>query len=506
MHDLSVLIAALSAARVLVVGDVMLDTFVTGDVTRISPESPVPVLSITRKNRMLGGAGNVLSNLAGLGVRSASMIAIVGADAEGDEVRALAAGFGGRESDILTDTNRPTTLKTRFLAGNHQLLRTDYEKTGPVSEDLEKKIIERVEAYTKDDKIAPGAIILSDYGKGILTSDIIRRIIELAGKKKIPVLVDPKGSDYSRYKGASAVTPNRAELALACGNAPTGSDLDIENAARKIIKDSGVEAVIATRSRDGMSVIRKDKKETTHIRTEAVEVFDVSGAGDTVIAVIGAALATGANLEDAAALATVAGSIVVTKVGTAPIRVEELSEAVVAHDPGKSGVDRTREARVCTSFEALEDVRRWRARGLKIGFTNGCFDILHRGHVLYLNEARSRCDRLVVGLNTDASVKLLKGPSRPVNDQDARAAVIGALGSVDLVVFFGAEHEDNDNTASALINALQPDIYFKGGDYSEEQIPEALVVRAHGGSVDILPFHENHSTTSIIRKVKGEAA
>ncbi|HOO50437.1 MAG TPA: D-glycero-beta-D-manno-heptose 1-phosphate adenylyltransferase, partial [Alphaproteobacteria bacterium] len=328
------------------------------------------------------------------------------------------------------------------------------------------------------------------------------------------VLVDPKGADYSKYKGATLVTPNRKELAEATNNAPTETDNEIVIAAESLIRQSGVKAVIATRSQDGMSIIAQKEdgenfERPYHLRTHAREVFDVSGAGDTVIATIAASLATGAALLEAASLANIAGGIVVGKVGTAPIRVQELIDALTdAHHELEitpsgdfSALDRARSAPVCTWQEALEEVDRWRARGLKVGFTNGCFDILHAGHVNYMNKARNHCDRLVLGLNTDQSVRLLKGPARPVNTQDARATVLGALGSVDLVVFFGAEKAGDDSTAKKLIQHLKPDIYFKGADYTLDSIPEVPTVLSYGGEVKLIDLTQGLSTTNIIAKI-----
>ncbi len=393
---------------------------------------------------------------------------------------------------MLIDDERPTIVKTRFLAGHQQLLRTDFERKQPLSQAKEKALLQKAEELLAD----ADALIISDYGKGMLSDHVIRALIENARAKKIHVLVDPKGFDYARYKGASVITPNKKELAEATGQARLDSDEDIVKAARKLIDQSGVEAVVATRSRDGMSVVQK-KGEPVHLRTKDIEVFDVSGAGDTVIATIAAALAAGAELNDAAALANIAASIVVSKVGTAPVRAQELRDAL-------DGV--TALAELCTPEEAAENVRRWKAKGLKIGFTNGCFDVLHVGHVSYLAEARKKCDRLVVGLNHDASVRILKGEGRPVHDEASRAAVLSALSSVDMVVMFGAEKEGQDNTAIALIEKLQPDFYFKGGDYTESQIPESPAVKASGGQVCIMPFAEGHSTTASIAKIKGRAA
>ncbi len=499
----------LQNAVVLVVGDIMLDKFIYGGVERISPESPVPVLSVAREDTMLGGAGNALANLAGLGAKGA-ILSLIGNDKEGAEVKSHAKDLGFDITGLITDASRPTIVKTRFLAGHQQLLRADFETKSTLSDEMAASLIKQAEALMEN----IGAVILSDYGKGVLRDDVIAKIIELARAKGLPVIVDPKGNDFSIYKGASAITPNRKELSEATNNHTTDTDEEVIEAAASIIEDCGIDAVVATRSQDGMSIIQKTT-EPVHLRSADIEVFDVSGAGDTVIATIAATLAAGGDLVEAAQLANLAGSIVVTKVGTAPIRIAELEEILASNSvdhllsnrSGQPNIDRTRTAPICAWDEAAEQIRRWKARGLKVGFTNGCFDILHAGHVMYLNETKDRCDRLVIGLNCDASISILKGPDRPVHDELSRAAVLGGLGSIDMVVMFGAKKDGEDNTACALIEALQPDIYFKGGDYTIDQIPETPSVQSYGGEVCVMSELKGHSTTNSIKKMQsGEAA
>ncbi len=487
-------IAAMKDVKIMVVGDVMLDRFVYGEVKRISPESPVPVLSVTRESAMLGGAGNTLANLAGLGAKG-FMLAAVGDDGTGRIIREKAQALDIDTSGLLTDSSHPTTVKTRFLAGHQQLLRSDYDRSTALTPALEKQLLDHAKALIS--KVQ--AVILSDYGKGLLTDTVISGVIALAKKAGVPVIVDPKGKDFTRYKGASAVTPNKKELSEACGGAALNSDEAVIKAAQQIIDACGIEAVVATRSAEGITVVAKGA-EAYHVRGKDIEVFDVSGAGDTVIATLAAALASGATLNDAALIANMAGSIAVTKVGTAPIRAEEL-EAALKEDKIKTGAL----AGICDLDHACEILARWRANGLSVGLTNGCFDILHFGHVSYLADAKARCDRLIVGLNHDKSVRILKGEDRPVHDEASRAAVLAALSAVDLVVLFGAEEEGVDNTACALVEALQPDLYFKGGDYTLDQIPEAPSVKAQGGRVVIIPAQEGHSTTNSLKK-RGQAA
>lgn len=504
------LLERMPQAAVLVVGDIMLDRFVYGDVHRISPESPVPVLSIAREDAMPGGVGNVLSNLAGLGV-AAHVLALTGTDEAGKTLRRLVKDIGVDDKGLIAADDRPTTIKTRFLAAHQQLLRTDFECVMPMQSADEEKILKQAERLIRQ----AGAVVLSDYGKGVLTKRVVAGIIAEASRADIPVLVDPKGNDYSLYKGAAVVTPNRKELSEATGGMKTREDDDVVAAARMVIDTAGIGAVVATRSQDGMTIVEKNAQgfmPPVHLRTEAREVFDVSGAGDTVIAVTAAGLACGASLVEAATLANVAAGLVVAKVGTAPVRYDELRDALgrkdldVAQGSGESRlIDRTREAPVCAAEEAAEHVRRWKARGLRVGFTNGCFDILHSGHVGYLNQARDRCDRLVVALNADESVRRLKGEGRPVNNENARATVIGALGAVDMVVVFGKDKADDDKPVR-LLEKLKPDVYFKGGDYTADQLPETPVVKAYGGRVQIMPLYEGYSTTGTIARVKAEKA
>lgn len=489
-------VRSIEGQQVMVIGDIMFDRFVYGDVKRISPESPVPVLTIAREENMLGGAGNVVANLAGLKARP-FVISVIGNDQEGEIVRDKLKDLGQTDAGLIVSQERPTIIKTRFLASNQQLLRADVEKTHPIPQDIQDRAIEVVRSHIDD----MGAIIISDYGKGMLQDALIQAIIELARAKSIPILVDPKGSDYSRYRGASVVTPNRDELTGATGMA-TETDTDIEAATVALLAQSGIEAVIATRSQDGMTVHTSGQGHI-HMPTKALEVFDVSGAGDTVIATIGAALACGCELENAAALANIAGGIVVAKVGTAMIRSDDmLSRISEMGDIKYQDIDRLYSAPCVSWDEAAEHMERWRARGFRVGFTNGCFDIMHSGHTVYLNDARSMCDRLVVGLNCDDSIKRLKGDERPINDEQCRAAVLGSLGSVDLVILFGAEKSEDDNPLE-LLRRVKPDLLIKGGDYeSLDEIVGHEFVKSYGGDVRLSKLVPQKSTSDVIRKVK----
>lgn len=497
MNNFNGLIKKFSKARAVLVGDIMLDSFVYGGVSRISPEGPIPVLSVTREDTMLGGAGNVFANLRALGCQ-VDVVGALGQDSAGREIMDCVEDMGSSVDGLFIENNRPTILKTRYLSQNQQLLRVDREQASPVSKNTQDQILNYVSKVIGKAQV----LILSDYGKGTLTPPLLKNLIAVAKKNKIPVIVDPKGNDFSIYKGATIVTPNKKELVLATNGAPVQTDKDIEQTSAMLMKQAGIENIIATRSEDGISVIPK-KGKAAHFKTKAQEVYDVSGAGDTVVAALAAVISSGGSLEEAAQIANIAAGLVVAKVGTAVIRADEIL-SVLDKDVDVSLQNRI--ATIADKESAKELIRKWQAQGLKVGFTNGCFDILHYGHVNYLNQAREKCDRLVLGLNHDKSVKILKGEERPINDEMARATVIGALASVDMVVFFGAEEEGQDNTPCELVGDLKPDILMKGGDYTIDQLPEGQVVLSYGGAVEIMPLYEGYSTTNIIKKSKDQAA
>ncbi|HEY0832340.1 MAG TPA: D-glycero-beta-D-manno-heptose-7-phosphate kinase [Azospirillum sp.] len=484
MSDLARHIDSLSSARVLCVGDVMLDRFVYGAVDRVSPEAPIPVLRIERESAMLGGAGNVAANVKALGA-ACRFVSVIGDDSAGAELRRLVASELGGDGGVVSQPGRQTTVKTRFIAGRQQLLRADAETVAPIAAEAANL----VSATVRDALFDVGAVILSDYGKGVLTDKLLGRVIAVARTAGLPVVVDPKGSDYRRYKGASIVTPNRKELMEATGM-PADSDDEVAAACRRIIDTCGIDAVLATRSERGMSVVTRDGT-VAHLPAEAREVFDVSGAGDTVVATLTAALSAGVPLEDAARLANLAAGIVVGKVGTAVVRAPELLEALHTQEW------RHGEAKVATREQAVECAARWRLRGKRVGFTNGCFDLLHPGHVSLLAQAKAACDVLVVGLNSDESVQRLKGPTRPVQSETARATVLASLASVDLVVVFG------EDTPEQLITALRPDVLVKGADYTVATVVGADFVQSYGGKVVLADLVAGQSTTNTIKRMAG---
>jgi len=398
--DLAPRIADLAGATVTCVGDVLLDRFVEGEVDRISPEAPIPVLTVRHEHEMLGGAGNVARNLAALGARC-RFVSIVGEDAAGARVTDLLDAEPGVEARLVAETGRTTGIKTRFVAQAQQLLRTDAETVAPIGDAGAEAVLAAADAGD--------VLVLSDYGKGVLRDDVVAGLIAGARAAGRPVIVDPKGRDFARYRGASLIAPNRNELAEATGMA-TESDDDIARAARHVIETCGIDAVLATRGAQGMTLFEADSADShVHLPAETRDVFDVSGAGDTVVATAAAALGAGLRLADAARIANLAGGIVVGKIGTAVATAADLRAALRRMDSSAA------EDKLATRERAVERVGQWRRQGLRVGFTNGCFDLIHPGHVSLLTQAGAACDRLVVGLNGDDSVTIRSPASRDRN-------------------------------------------------------------------------------------------
>jgi len=434
----------LKTARVLCIGDVMLDHYVYGQVERVSPEAPIPVLWIEREMKTLGGAGNVLRNLRALGA-AASFISVVGNDEAGREIGRLVEAQDGAEAHVLVQPQRTTTVKTRYIAGNQQLLRADHESAIPLDPYIREDMLRLARELVADHSV----VVISDYAKGVLTEGVALESIRAAREAGARVIVDPKGGDHIRYRGADLIKPNRRELAHATGM-PVDTDNEIMAASRALIERCGFNAVLASLGAEGSLLIAADG--AAHIqRAEVREVFDVSGAGDTVVATVAAALAVGVALTDAARLGNFAAGIVVGKIGTAVVYASELTAAL-------NGRDRHDADKVVPRSHALDLVARWRRDGLKIGFTNGCFDLLHPGHVALLGQAKAGCDRLIVGLNSDASTARLKGPRRPIQSETERAAVLASLAAVDLIVMF------EEDTPMELIRDIRPQLLVKGDD------------------------------------------
>jgi D-beta-D-heptose 7-phosphate kinase / D-beta-D-heptose 1-phosphate adenosyltransferase len=479
--ELISLVERLPAARLLCVGDVMLDHYVYGGVERVSPEAPIPILRVERETRTLGGAGNVLRNLQALGVKPC-FVSVIGKDAPGREVQRLAAESTETEVHLLVEADRVTTVKTRYIAGTQQLLRADREQSSPIVASVREDLMRLLQQAAEGCNVT----VLSDYAKGVLEGGVAAAAIAAARAQNHRVVVDPKGFDYTPYRGASVLKPNRSELAAAT-KLPVGNEAEVSRAASSLIERFELGAVLVSLSQDGMLLVEASGA-VHRLPAEAREVFDVSGAGDTAIAVLGASLGAGASLLEAARLANIAAGIVVGKVGTAVVHPSELEDALVSRD-ALAG------QKLLPLPVALDHVARWRRNGYKVGFTNGCFDLLHPGHVSLLAQAKANCDRLVVGLNSDASVRRLKGAGRPVQSEVARAAVLASIASVDMVVLF------EEDTPLDLIAALGPDVLVKGADYRLDEVVGAELVQGRGGKVVLAELMPGHSTTATIARL-----
>jgi D-beta-D-heptose 7-phosphate kinase/D-beta-D-heptose 1-phosphate adenosyltransferase len=475
-------IEAFSSRRILCVGDVMLDRFVRGKILRISPEAPVPVFHIENEERILGGAGNVVRNLEALGA-SVTFISVVGKDREGTEIQDLLNGLPKVKSHLLVDDNRQTTTKTRFIATHQQVMRADQEQTFILNNTLGEELLN----WFKNELPSHDLVVLSDYAKGLFSPAILQSLILEARKQKKQVLVDPKGYDYSRYKGATLLTPNRQELGQAA-SLPIHEEEDVVRAAQKIIKECEIPALIVTRGEEGMTLVEVSGH-CEHLHTQALEVFDVSGAGDTVMATLAVSLASNASLVEAMQFANAAAGLVVAKVGTAVVHQEELLSAL-HHQEVQANEDK-----IVSWQKAQEKIQKWQRQGQRVVFTNGCFDLLHPGHVSLLTQSKKAGDRLVLGLNTDNSVQRLKGPTRPIQQEMARAFVLSSLGCIDLVVLF------DEDTPLELIQTLKPDVLVKGADYTISQVVGASFVQSYGGEVRLIDLVEGQSTTRMVLKM-----
>jgi D-beta-D-heptose 7-phosphate kinase / D-beta-D-heptose 1-phosphate adenosyltransferase len=479
--ELARAVRAFGDARVLVLGDVMLDRYVSGSASRLSPEAPIPVLRPRARRATLGGAANVALNVATLGGHAA-LIGVVGDDADGAEVRRLLT-CSGVTPRLVVVSGRPTTAKTRFMVGHHQLLRLDEETTASIDETTAALVLRQfAEALPTSD-----VVVLSDYAKGVLSDATLEGALAMAKASGRTVIADPKRSEYTAYRGASVLTPNEVEVRQATG-IDAGDDSGAARAGRRALDDTGCGAVLVTRSAKGLTLVRRDAP-ALHLPTRAREVADVSGAGDTLVATLAVALGAGADLPEAAMLANVTAGISVGKPGTATVSREELLGVLHLADLVATG------SKIATRDEAIQRAAAWRAQGLRTGFANGCFDLIHPGHIRLLTEARTRCDRLIVALNTDTSVQRLKGPTRPLQSETARATVMASLAPVDLVVLFP------EDTPLELIQALRPDVLVKGSDYSIDQVVGAELVQGWGGTVLLVELQAGHSTTGTIRRM-----
>jgi D-beta-D-heptose 7-phosphate kinase/D-beta-D-heptose 1-phosphate adenosyltransferase len=487
MFDFEKQLSALARQTVLCVGDLMLDEFVYGEVTRVSPEAPAPVIAVNRSELMIGGAGNVARNLAALGAHCI-FVGVIGDDDAGELLRRSLGEERLIEPYLAVENGRPTTRKVRFVSEHHSthLLRADWEQAAAVSAATEDALIARA---TKALERA-GSVILSDYAKGALTPRVVRAVIEAANAAAKPVIVDPKGRDYSHYRGATLITPNRQELADATHRA-ADTDETVAAAARDLRQTIGAKAVLVTRSEAGMTLVGEG--EPVHVPAYPVRVRDVSGAGDTVVAVLAAMLAMKTDFEAAMRAANAAAAVVVGKPGTATLSPSELRARIL---PAASLAP---EEKIVFDWSVLDErLAGWKRAGLRVGFTNGCFDLLHPGHIRVLAGARAACDRLVVGLNADASVKRLKGAERPIQDVHARAEVLAALEAVDLVVVF------EEDTPENLIRKIRPTVLVKGGDYNKDQVVGREIVEAEGGEVVLIDLVPGHSTTDMVARSRAK--
>jgi len=482
--ELSHYIDQFKGRRLVCVGDVMVDRFINGEVQRISPEAPVPVVRITSEFSELGGSGNVARNASSLGA-SVAFFSVIGADRAGKEVSDLLAQTESIEPFIHVTASRETTIKNRFLSsGGHYLLRADRETIVPLTQSGENDLcLSLAREIEKAD-----AVLISDYGKGVITPSFAKRVIVMAKAADIPIIIDPKGGDYAHYAGATLITPNQTELARVVGHS-VDNEGSLVTAARSLLASLEASAILVTRSADGMTLVEKSGA-VSHLAAESLEISDVTGAGDTVVAVMGLALAASVPVIDSACLANTAAGLVVSRQGTAVVNARELGAGLLRRDLS-AGESKVVDAATATNCSAM-----WRSDGLIVGFTNGCFDLLHPGHVSLLSNAKKVCDRLIVGINSDASVKRLKGTGRPVQTEAARAAVLASMEYIDLLVVFG------EDTPLDLIKDIRPNVLVKGADYDKDSVVGADTVEADGGRVVLVELLDKFSTSETINALK----
>ena len=484
--DLIRRVESLGRPRLLVVGDLILDRYIWGDAERISQEAPVPLLRADTREHRLGGASSVATMLATLGAE-VRLIGGVGRDPEAGHVRLLLDNLGINHDDVVALDDRPTTLKERYIGraqDRHpqQMIRVDYETRDPLPSAVEAELIGRLPRAMAEADL----VLISDYDKGVCTPRLLRALIDLCRERGVPVVADPiRGSDYARYAGVHCMTPNRLEAGLATGRTIRSVEDAIE-AGRTLVEQLGMDAFLVTLDRDGMALVRADGRSEV-VPTRPRQVYDITGAGDMVLSIVGLCLAAGADYDETAALGNVAGGLEVEKIGVALLTRREILHDLIKHQPAEAN-------KVLHNSALLAEVARRRALGQSIVFTNGCFDILHIGHARLLRQAKLEGDALIVGINTDAGVRRLKGPTRPINDEVARAELLGALECVDLVTTFDAD------TPIDLIEAIQPDVLVKGGDYQPDQVVGRALVEGSGGRLVLIPLVAGHSTTNIVRK------
>ena len=485
---MSIDLSRFERCRVLVVGDMMIDEYLWGEVERISPEAPVQIVSVTRDTTTLGGAGNVVNNLVALGAK-VSVASVIGSgeSAEGSLLLGLFNDLGVDTSGLIQEATRPTTKKTRILAGHQHVLRIDRETKQEISDEHVDEMIrfvrERIDTFD--------VVLVSDYGKGLLRKDLLRQLIDVANQNEKTIIVDPKGIDFRKYAGATAITPNKREASLAAG-AEIVDDVSLMRAGEKLLEGIPVQRVLISCGKDGMVLFERGSK-PHKISAEARQVFDVSGAGDTVVAVLGLGLASGGSFKEAAALANMAAGIVVGKVGTATVSRGELERFLEVSARGLA-------AKHKTLPDLASIAERLRAEGKTIVMTNGCFDLLHVGHIRLLSESKAMGDVLIVAIDDDKSVKALKGEGRPIIGVHERLRIISALDSVDFVTLFSTGELEQ------VIEAVQPDILTKGSNYTTDTVLGRHIVERSGGRVVLIPITESISSSSIIDQIKGKTS
>lgn len=484
--DLDLALQRLGAARMLIVGDYILDQYLNGTVSRVSPEAPVPVVHIREKQLKMGGAGNVARNIVALGGKARALTDI-GADAGGDLLLSELARHGVETRFIIKSLSRTTSLKTRVVAQNQQMLRYDEETVSPVGEDFRQMIMQNCEEIFSE----IDAVILSDYGKGVLTPEIARLVISEAKARNMPVFVDPKGTNYEKYRGADYCTPNLKELREASGADVLSEEADIQKAALNVCRGCGIRNLLVTRSEKGMSLVSGQNGQKIDFPAIAKEVSDVTGAGDSVISIFSMGIATGVKAALCCQLANLAASIVVSKFGAATASIPEL-EALIRSEARTSASKR----RTCAEMKMIAEGLRKKQR--KIVFTNGCFDLVHAGHIASFRKAKAMGEVLIVGVNSDMSIRRLKGQSRPIVDLENRLALLEAIEVIDYLVPF------EDDTPQALIEAIRPDILVKGKDWEGKEVAGAEFISSYGGRVSFIDLEKGLSTTTLIKKIRGQ--
>jgi D-beta-D-heptose 7-phosphate kinase/D-beta-D-heptose 1-phosphate adenosyltransferase len=488
--DLVELVDRLGRPRLLVVGDVMLDRYVWGDAARVSQEAPVMLLQADRREERLGGASSVATLLRALDAE-VTLAGVVGADADGERIVGRLDELGVDRVAVSVDAGRPSTVKERYIGRAQQkhpqqILRVDYECRRPVGGAVEAAVIAAIEAAVP----ACDIVLVSDYDKGVCTPGVMAATVAAARSAGKRVLADPtRGGDYGKYSGCSAVTPNRLEAALATGRAVDSAEAALA-AAGKLVSDLHLEAAVVTLDKDGMALAERSGSRQMFL-TRPRQVYDITGAGDIVLATLGLALAAGADYPAAVRLANVAGGLEVERIGVATVSRDEIRADIWRAEFAAGGSV----SKVRSPAEVVGELVRRRKLGQRIAFTNGCFDVLHAGHVQYLHEARAQADVLVVGVNSDASIRALKGPSRPINELAERAAVLAGLQSVDFVTVFDAP------TPIALIEQIRPDVLVKGADYRKDEVAGAGLVESYGGRVHLAALREGLSSTNVIRRL-----